>query len=59
MLSSFGEMERMTKEAEIRPLDFGVASALPYDPTRYQPILFVSPSWDRMVADVSGWLKTI
>ncbi len=59
VLSSFGEMERMTTEAELRPLDFADASARPYDPTRYQPVLYVSPSWDRMVADVSDWLKTI
>lgn len=58
-LSSFGEMERMTKEAELRPLDFADASTRPYDPTQYQPVLYVSPSWDRMVADVSDWLKTI
>jgi phenylalanine-4-hydroxylase len=59
ILSSFGEMERMTNEAELRPLDFEVASTLPYDPTRYQPVLFVSPSWDRMVGDVSDWLKKL
>ena len=35
------------------------ASRTPYDPTQYQKTLFVSPSWDRMVADVSDWLKTI
>jgi phenylalanine-4-hydroxylase len=59
VLSSFGEMERMTTQAELRPLDFADASSRPYDPTRYQPVLYVSPSWDRMVADVSDWLKTI
>jgi phenylalanine-4-hydroxylase len=59
VLSSFGEMERMTTEAELRPLDFADASARPYDPTQYQPVLYVSPSWDRMVGDVSDWLKTI
>jgi phenylalanine-4-hydroxylase len=59
VLSSFGEMERMTTQAELRPLDFADASARPYDPTHYQPVLYVSPSWDRMVADVSDWLKTI
>jgi phenylalanine-4-hydroxylase len=59
ILSSFGEMERMTTKAQLRPLDFVAASTLPYDPTQYQPVLFVSPSWDRMVGDVSDWLKTI
>jgi phenylalanine-4-hydroxylase len=59
VLSSFGEMERLTTKAQLRPLDFAAASTLPYDPTQYQPVLFVSPSWDRMVGDVSDWLKTI
>ncbi len=59
LLSSFGEMERFTREAEIRPLDFDDASSRPYDPTRYQPVLYVSPSFDRMVADVSRFLETI
>ena len=51
--------ERMKTEAELRPLDFADASTRPYDPTQYQPVLYVSPSWDRMVGDVSDWLKTI
>jgi len=59
LLSSFGEMERFTSEAEIRPLDFDDASIRPYDPTRYQPVLYVSPSFGEMVRDVSAWLATI
>jgi phenylalanine-4-hydroxylase len=59
ILSSFGEIEGLTTKAQLRPLDFAAASTLPYDPTQYQPVLFVSPSWDRMVGDVSDWLKTI
>ena len=59
ILSSYGEMERFATEAEIRPLDFDDASARPYDPTKYQPVLYVAPSWRDMVASVSGWLATI
>ena len=59
ILSSFGEMERMATDAELRPLDFDDASARPYDPTRYQPVLYVSPSFPEMVRDVSAWLETI
>jgi phenylalanine-4-hydroxylase len=59
VLSSFGEMERMTAEAQLRPLDFADASTRPYDPTHYQPVLYVSSSWDRMVGDVSDWLETV
>jgi phenylalanine-4-hydroxylase len=59
ILSSFGEMERFKSEAEIRPLDFDDAAGRPYDPTRYQPVLYVSPSFGEMVRDVSAWLATI
>ncbi|MFI5181065.1 MAG: phenylalanine 4-monooxygenase [Thermoanaerobaculia bacterium] len=59
LLSSFGEMERFTREAEIRPLDFEDASSRPYDPTRYQPVLYVSPSFNQMVADVADFLATV
>jgi phenylalanine-4-hydroxylase len=59
LLSSFGEMERMATEAEIRPLDFDDAAALPYDPTTYQPVLYVSPSFPEMVRDVSAWLAAL
>ncbi len=59
VLSSFGEMERFRAEAEIRPLDFDDAASRPYDPTKYQPVLYVAPSWGEMVASVSAWLATV
>ncbi len=59
ILSSFGEMERYASEAEIRPLDFDDASARPYDPTRYQPVLYVSDSFGEMVRELSAWLATV
>ncbi len=59
LLSSFGEMGRFESEAEIRPLDFDDASTRPYDPTRYQPVLYISPSFPEMVESVSGWLDTV
>jgi phenylalanine-4-hydroxylase len=59
ILSSFGEMERFATEADIRPLDFDDASARPYDPTKYQPVLYVAPSFGEMVTSVSGWLATV
>jgi phenylalanine-4-hydroxylase len=57
LLSSFGELESFETNAELRPLDLEVASRIPYDPTQYQRLLFVSPSFERMAADVSGWLQ--
>jgi len=59
ILSSFGEMERFATEAEIRPLDFDDASTRPYDPTQYQPVLYLSNSFGEMVRDVSAWLATV
>jgi phenylalanine-4-hydroxylase len=57
LLSSFGELGTFEENAEIRPLDCDEAASIPYDPTQYQKVLFVSPSFERMVEDVSGWLE--
>jgi phenylalanine-4-hydroxylase len=59
LLSSFGEIERFATEAQIRPLDFDDAATRPYDPTQYQQVLFVSPSFPQMVRDVSAFLATV
>jgi phenylalanine-4-hydroxylase len=59
LLSSFGELGTFEKNATIKPLDLEVASRIPYDPTQYQKLLFVSPSFSRMVADISGWLESL
>jgi phenylalanine-4-hydroxylase len=57
LLSSFGELGDFETHAEIRPLDCDEAASIPYDPTQYQKVLFVSPSFERMVEDVSAWLE--
>ncbi|MCC6130629.1 MAG: phenylalanine 4-monooxygenase [Acidobacteria bacterium] len=59
LLSSFGELGTFEKNADLRPLDLEVASRIPYDPTQYQKILFVSSSFSRMVADISAWLESL
>jgi phenylalanine-4-hydroxylase len=56
LFSSFGELGRFEREAELRPLDLEEAAARPYDPTDYQRILYVAPSFDEMVDAVTGWL---
>lgn len=56
LLSSFGELGTFEENAEIRPLDCDEAASIPYDPTQYQKLLYVSPSFDRMVEDVCSWL---
>jgi phenylalanine-4-hydroxylase len=57
LLSSFGELGTFEENAEIRPLDCEEAASIPYDPTQYQKLLFVSPSFERMVDDVCSWLE--
>ncbi|HYN41261.1 MAG TPA: phenylalanine 4-monooxygenase [Thermoanaerobaculia bacterium] len=57
LLSSFGELGDFEAHAELRPLDCDEAASIPYDPTQYQKVLFVSPSFERMVEDVSAWLE--
>ncbi len=56
LLSSFGELGGFGAHAEIRPLECDEAASIPYDPTRYQKVLYASPSFERMVEDVSSWL---
>ena len=57
LLSSFGELGSFGENAELRSLDCDEAASIPYDPTRYQELLFVSPSFEKMVEDVSAWLE--
>jgi len=56
LLSSFGELGTFEANAEIRPLDCEEAASIPYDPTQYQKLLYVSSSFERMVEDVCTWL---
>jgi phenylalanine-4-hydroxylase len=56
LLSSFGELERFATTAELRPLIVEEAIAMPYDPTTYQKILFVSDTFDEVLA-VCEWLE--
>jgi phenylalanine-4-hydroxylase len=57
LLSSFGELARLgTQEPNMMPLHFDTVAATPYDPTQYQPTLFVSPSFETMKHDVLNWL---
>jgi len=41
LLSSFGELGRYQRDAELRPIDWDDMGARPYDPTRYQDVLYV------------------
>ncbi len=59
VLSSIGELRRavgLDPGASIRELDVEAASALPYDPTDYQPRLYVASSLSGLLEGVSAWL---
>jgi phenylalanine-4-hydroxylase len=59
LLSSAGELERLSEGARLMPFDPGTAAATPYDPTSYQPGYFVAESFDGLVAGVGSWLQDL
>jgi phenylalanine-4-hydroxylase len=59
LLSSFGELERFQREARLVPLDLAQMTARPYDPTVYQEVLFVAPSFPEAVRTVTAWLDSV
>jgi len=59
LLSSFGELERFRTHAKLVPLDIDAMTARPYDPTVYQEVLFVAPSFQDAVRTVTRWLDTV
>ena len=54
LLSSYGEIEEFG-HAELRPWDLAQMGRLDYDITHYQPVLFVAPSFEWMVDELSGF----
>lgn len=59
VLSSIGELQRAVgvREGPKRlPWDLERIANTPYDPTDYQPQLFVAPSFRAMLDDLSRWL---
>ena len=57
LLSSFGELGAFESQAELKPFDIAEIARTPYDPTSYQKVLFVAPSFAEMEKRVSGWLE--
>jgi len=57
LLSSFGEIQRF-RSAEVRPFDLDAMASMPYDITRYQPVLFAAPSYHRAVADLAHFFQS-
>jgi phenylalanine-4-hydroxylase len=58
LLSSVGELDRCTRQADLRPWDLEAIARTPYDPTGFQEVLFVAPSFTRMLCDVTAWVRT-
>jgi phenylalanine-4-hydroxylase len=59
LLSSFGELERFQTHAKLVPLNIEAMTARPYDPTVYQEVLFVAPSFQDAVRTVTRWLDSV
>lgn len=59
LLSSFGELGSFEQNAKLLPLDPEKMAALPYDPTDYQKVLFVAPSFKGMADTVTNWLDAL
>jgi phenylalanine-4-hydroxylase len=56
LLSSYGELGSFLDRARLEPFDLQRIAATPYDPTDYQKVLFVAPSFRRMVRALEEWL---
>jgi phenylalanine-4-hydroxylase len=59
LLSSFGELGRFAAQAELKPFDLVEIAKTPYDPTNYQKVLFVAPSFTEMEKRIAGWLEEV
>lgn len=56
LLSSFGELGQFADRAKLLPFDLDRMARTSYDPTNYQKVLFVAPSFREMVHRLEQWL---
>ncbi len=56
LLSSFGELGSFAERAALRPFDVDAMARTDYDPTDYQPQIFVADSWEEMYYELAEWL---
>ena len=59
LLSSFGELGGFESRSKLEPFDLEKVSVTPYDPTNYQKVLFVVPSFRQMAREVGDWLESV
>lgn len=59
LLSSFGELGWFAHHAELRPIDVWEMGRLPYDISRYQPVLFAAESLAHVLDEVGGFFDRV
>jgi phenylalanine-4-hydroxylase len=59
LLSSYGELGGFESRSKLEPFDLEKVSRTPYDPTNYQKVLFVVPSFRQMAREVGDWLEEV
>ena len=57
LLSSAGELAGYEGQAELRGWDLARIAETEFDPTDYQPVLFVAPGFDALLSDVLAWVE--
>jgi len=58
LLSSVGELSEYDRHARLLPWDIPTIARTPFDPTRYQDVLFMAPSFTRLLCDTAAWVRT-
>jgi phenylalanine-4-hydroxylase len=58
LLSSVGELTGCLDGPTLMPWDLEAMAETPYDPTTFQDVLFVAPSFTRLLCDVTAWVRT-
>lgn len=57
LLSSAGELAQINDGPELREWNLREMATTPYDPTYFQGILWVAPSWERVFSDLEAWIS--
>jgi len=57
LLSSAGELARFATQTELRPWDLDRIADTAFDPTDYQPQIYVVSSFEKMVTELGEWLE--
>ncbi|HEX9641843.1 MAG TPA: phenylalanine 4-monooxygenase [Candidatus Krumholzibacteria bacterium] len=59
LLSSVDEITHVGGGVEIRPFRAAVAAGTDYDPTNFQPVLFMATSFEDLLAECHDWLSRV